>query len=254
MLNILLLRLDAPLMSFGAPIVDNYGAIQAFPGRSQWTGLLANALGYHHQDSNQLYRLQSRIRFAVRCDRPGIPIMDYQTVDLGQDFMRDDNAWATRDKPDSHSRKGAPSTATGTHIRYRHYLADSIYTAAICLEPISEDPDIETIAAAVGRPARPLFIGRKCCLPASPLFLSVIEAPSLIEGLNAFPRIPIKRSGMKPDRFLSAWWDDGSNFQISSVRTIPITDERDWVNQIHTGRRFLNHGQINPPEAPHDNR
>lgn len=252
MLNILLLRLDAPLMSFGAPIVDNYGVIQAFPGRSQWTGLLANAMGYHHRDSDQLHRLQSRIRFAVRCDRPGIRIMDYQTVDLGQEFMRDDNAWTTRDKPDL--RRGNLSNATGTHIRYRHYLADSIYTAAICLEPTNEYPDIETIAAAVRNPVRPLFIGRKCCLPASPLFLSYTEAPSLIESLVSFPRIHNKRTDMKQDCLLSAWGDVDPNFQMPFARTIPVTDERDWANQVHTGRRFLQHGLINPPEAPHDNR
>ena len=236
-------------MSFGAPIVDNYGAIQAFPGKSQWTGLLANALGYHHRDINELNRLQSRIRFAIRCDRPGTQIMDYQTVDLGQDFMRKDNAWTTRDKPDS--REGASST--GTHIRYRYYLADSIYTAAVSLEPSKESPDIETIAAAVRNPARPLFIGRKCCLPASPLFLSVAEASSPIEALSTLPRIHDKRTGVKPNCLLSAWWDNNFKFRALSVRSIPITDERDWVNQVHTGRRFLYHGQINPPEAPYDN-
>lgn len=249
--DILLLRLDAPLMSFGAPIVDNYGVIQAFPGRSQLTGLIANALGYHHRNTAQLQRLQNRIHFAARCDRPGIRIMDYQTVDLGQEFMRDDNAWTTRDKPD---RKGDSKNSAGTHIRYRYYWADSIFTVAVCLDPDNESPNIETIASAVINPARPLFIGRKCCLPASPLFLTMISASSLIDSLSVLPRIPDKRTGMAPNSLLSVWWDDDPKASKSSYRTIPVTDERDWSNQVHTGRRFIYQGLINPPEAPDDNR
>ena len=45
MVDALLLRLDAPLMSFGAPMVDSNGVIQEFPALSMLTGLLGNALG-----------------------------------------------------------------------------------------------------------------------------------------------------------------------------------------------------------------
>ena len=62
------------------------------------TGLLANALGWDHRDADSLERLQDRLRFASRLDRAGHPLVDYQTVDLGQDWMRPENAgWTTRD-------------------------------------------------------------------------------------------------------------------------------------------------------------
>ncbi len=41
----LLLRLEAPLMAFGGPMVDYIGRTRSFPGQAQITGLLGNALG-----------------------------------------------------------------------------------------------------------------------------------------------------------------------------------------------------------------
>lgn len=118
--DILLLRFDAPLMSFGAPAVDNRRVIQEMPALSQVVGLLGNALGYDHADGDALSRLQTRLRLGSRADRPGEALVDYQTVDLGQDFLSEPG-WTTRGKPEV--RGGGFSK--GTHIRYRHFWADA---------------------------------------------------------------------------------------------------------------------------------
>ena len=47
-MQVLLLNLQAPLMSFGGPQVDHIGPTGRFPTVSQITGLLGNALGYTH--------------------------------------------------------------------------------------------------------------------------------------------------------------------------------------------------------------
>src|SRR5690625_729020 len=44
----LIIRLDAPIMSFGPPIIHRHGKVQAYPAVSMITGLLGNALGYYH--------------------------------------------------------------------------------------------------------------------------------------------------------------------------------------------------------------
>ena len=95
-MEILLVRLEALMMSFGAPMVDSRGVIQPYPGLSMLTGLFGNALGLHHRDTDALERLQKRLRYAVRCDRKGTKVRDFQTVDLGQGFLLDDRAWTTR--------------------------------------------------------------------------------------------------------------------------------------------------------------
>ena len=78
-----ILRFEAPMMSFGAPIVSEEGLIQPFPALSMMTGLLANALGYDHSEAKKHERLQQALSYAVREDVPGEKIVDYQTVDLG---------------------------------------------------------------------------------------------------------------------------------------------------------------------------
>lgn len=251
MVDILLLRLDAPLVSFGATAVDNINPVERFPPASMLVGLLGNALGVRHGQTARLQRLQERLRYAARCDRPGEALIDYQTVDLGQSFMlADEVGWTTRGSLDE---RGGGSAKTGTHIRYRHARADSVHTVALTLTPEDEDPNLEALAEALRFPARPLFVGRKACLPASPLLLGRTRARGPLEALTAWPRLPKERSGWPANTPLPAWWseDDPSEGAPARSRLLPVTDERDWSNQVHCGRRFVRHGQIEPPESDH---
>ena len=52
------LRFDAPWMSFGGVVVDHHGFTERFPGRSLLTGLVANAIGLDHSDTDALQDLQ----------------------------------------------------------------------------------------------------------------------------------------------------------------------------------------------------
>jgi CRISPR system Cascade subunit CasD len=247
MKRLMLLRLEAPLMAFGAPIVDNLGEIQHHPGLSMLTGLLANALGFEHKDSDSLERLQDRLRYAARCDRPGVELLDYQTVDLGQRWMLDDGAWTTRGVLDE---RAGGDAKTGTHIRYRKYLADAIYTVAVLLEPSDEQPTLVDLEQALRKPARPLFIGRKSCLPSVPPCLGTVEAESPIRALERMARLPEARTKVGKDEPLSAWWQAGDTAATTTgQRTIMVFDRRDWANQVHTGQQRLTHGVIRPPEA-----
>lgn len=242
MTDILLLRFDAPLMSFGGVAVDEHGVTAPFPGLSLLTGLLANALGWDHRESSALERLQERIRCGARCDRPGEALEDYQTVDLGQAFLR--HAWTTRGAPSS---RGGGSASTGTHIRHRHYWADSIFTIAVSLDPIAESPDVAELARALANPQRPLFLGRKPCLPAAPLLLGRLNANSLREALVLAP-MPEALRIRNPEQPCAAWWpaDEDHPPTLEGGRLIPVFDRRDWANQVHTGRRMVWAGTVSP--------
>jgi CRISPR system Cascade subunit CasD len=239
--EILLLRLEAPLMSFGGIVVDARGVTEPCPTRSMLAGLLANALGFDHRDAPALNRLQDRLRHAARRDRPGSPLIDFQTVDLGQPFLA--AAWTTRGIPVS--RRGG-SAGTSTHIRRRHYWADAIFTVALDLDPAGERPGIDLCAAALAEPERPLFLGRKPCLPSAPLLLGTARAESLLAALRQAPLAPRATAGP-----WQAWWPetDEPAPPAGSGRLLPLYDQRDWVNQIHTGRRFVWEGTL-PAAAP----
>jgi len=240
--EVLLLRLDGPLMSFGDTTVDQRNVTGPAPTLSMLVGLLGNALGYDHADVHRLQRLQDRLCFAVRRDRRGEALIDFQTVDLAQEFLRD--SWTTSGIPAT--RAGGSEARTGTHIRYRHYWADAVFTVALCLEPAREDPTPEALEQALDTPERPLFLGRKSCLPSGPLLLGRVGAPTLRTALLG---APLDRRAQPEAGGFAAWWprpEEASTAGEAYLR--PVVDERDWANQIHVGRRLLWEGRIERSE------
>ncbi|MFI5394778.1 MAG: type I-E CRISPR-associated protein Cas5/CasD [Candidatus Binatia bacterium] len=236
MIDALVLRFDAPLLSFGGVAIDSLGVTRWFPGRAMLAGLLGNALGYTHGNADKLQALQARIRYAARCERPGREIVDYQTVDLGQEFLK--QGWTTRGTIEG--REGG-TAKEGTHIRYRHYLADAVYVVALTLTRVDDSPTLDEVGAALREPARPLFIGRKSCLPAAPLLVGRTRTETLLQTLEIVPRGP-RANTSGP---LSAWWPADEDTERPGARLIPVTDDRDWTNQIHVGRRWMHEGTIN---------
>jgi CRISPR system Cascade subunit CasD len=246
-MRVVLLRLDAPLMSFGNATVDHHNRTDTLPGRSMLAGLMANALGYERRDEASLQQLQSRIRHAARADRRGSQVVDFQTVDFGPAGSSASHlGWTTRGRLEE--RKGGDASE-GTHIRLRHYLADSVVTVALTLDPVDEDPSLDRVSEALRAPRRPLFLGRKCCVPSGPVWLAELDAVSLLGALDITPRVAPVRPG-KRDRAdtgpLHALWprsdDDG---RVS--RVVARFEDRDFANSIHTGRRLCLEGLVDPP-------
>ena len=251
-MKILVLRFDAPMMSFGATKVDAYGPTDMFPRRSMVTGLFGNALGWDRTDDDPHTRLQDRLRIASRCDRNGSSMRDFQTVDLSQPFLK--NGWTTRGELEG--RSGAGKTKNGTHIRHRYYRVDSVYTVVVTLVPANQSPTLEDLADALQEPARPLFLGRACCLPAAPIFRGFAEAPGLRVALASIPRIP-RRPGSEQageDRPLMARWpedDPGAGQDEEALKGTkhPITEDRDWCMDVCVGRSWVIDGTVDPPRS-----
>ncbi|MGK9517924.1 hypothetical protein O6467_24530, partial [Salmonella enterica subsp. enterica] len=83
-----------------------------------------------------------------------------------------DTGWTTRGRRED--RKGG-TAATGTHQRWRDHWANGVATVAMALDGDGE-PTLDALETALRAPARPLFIGRKPCLPAAPLLIGRREA------------------------------------------------------------------------------
>lgn len=244
----LVLRFDGPLMSFGSVIVDQHGFIDRFPGTSMLTGLLANALGWRHGDVDQLNALQMRLIHASRWDITPQHIVDYHTVDLGHPKMRQPG-WTTRGAPEH--RDGGEAAKYGTHQRYRHYWADGLMTVALGLRGEDASPTLEDVHQALLRPARPLFLGRKTCLPARPLLdpvTPVMEGPDILSILR---HVPVwERDGTPDDNpatKMASWPDDLPYDGRSQIRE--VYDMRDWANQVVTGPTRRYEGKIGRADA-----
>jgi CRISPR system Cascade subunit CasD len=242
----LLLRLEAPLMSFGGPMVDNIGRTRSFPGQAQITGLLGNALGYRHADADLLERLQTRLRMAAALARPGEVLRDYHTVDLGRPHLVD-TGWTTRGTPET--RGGASSDTT--HIRYRWYLADALVVVVLTLDPAAEEPRLASLAAALRHPARPLFIGRKTCLPAAPILIGEGETEA-VSAAAALQDVIAKLSLAESDCINIEMDERLAGAADAPYETERLIDRRDWRNQIHTGARAVLRFRMTRPAAPAD--
>ncbi len=236
----LMLRLASPLIAFGGETIDNHGVIRDFPALSMVTGLIANALGWDRSEDGLHNRLQQRMHIgtllepAARRGGSGetTRVVDFQTAELGAT----DKAWTTWGAPEE--RRGGAGSYTGPHLRFRHYHAELTAWVAVYLEPAQEGPSLEEVAAALDRPARPLFIGRKPCLPASRLVAGWQDAEDILGALQSWAeQLPPREPGWR-----AQWPDHGGT--LPSDRRVELCDERNWTSGLHGGSRRVREGLI----------
>jgi len=172
MANTLFLRLEAPLQSWGERARWSVRDTAPEPTKSGVVGLLACALGLGRDE--ELRALSRGLRVGVRCDRPGTPLVDYHTVGGG---FEDPALLTAEGKPKKSS--GRPHTEQ----TWRSYLCDASFLIAVQAAPEL----IERLSRAVQAPVWPYFLGRKCCVPARPIFDGVGGHASLQAALEARP-------------------------------------------------------------------
>ena len=226
------LRLCAPLAAFGGEAIDARGVIRDFPAQSMLTGLLGNALGWTRAMRREHQALQGRIVFGALWEQEMASegrMTDYQTASIN----KDDQAWTTRGAPAG--RAGGATTYAGSHQRWRDYLADLRLSVVLRLDPDDAPPILDEIAAALMRPARPLFVGRKACLPSAPIFEGWLAAPDIRTALSG-----IASPGATG---LRAFWPASEGTE-GALRTVDVTDERNWTTGLHGGARRVCEGQI----------
>ena len=237
----LILNLEAPLMAFGGEAIDNYGVVRWFPSASMLTGLLANALGWRRVERERHQRLQDRLILAARIDREpagGVRMQDFQTAQIGAA----DRGWTTRGRPEG--RAGGAATYLAPNLRYRDYWADMRVTVALRLQPEQEAPTLDDLASALESPTRPLFIGRKPCLPSDQLFAGFKEADT---ALAALVETPVETSEVAHD--VRLLWPEGDGIAgVEANRTYMLTDQRNWTSGLHGGGRTVCEGAV-----PRDN-
>ncbi len=261
-MKFLVMRLQAPLSAFGDTAIDETRPTDILPGAAQLTGLIGNALGWDHTDTDKLQRLQDRLRFAARADRPGILTRDYQTARVNsKDLM-----WRADGKV---SEREGGSTGDFTIQRYKFYRADAAVTVLLALEPADETPAIEDIRRALKRPARPLFIGRAACPPSEPICFEpdgreIIEAETFEQALSAVGRrfFPGQSERKKEceTRVVTEW--PLTEIPADPAAAVNIFERRDlrrWSANTHGGRRLVwrDEATISAPRTakeaePHD--
>lgn len=238
----LLLDCDAPLMSFGGDLVDAFGVVRDFPAKSMVEGLFANALGWERFDTAAHAALQDRLVIGSIRVREGQRQREFQTAKL----EANDRGWTTRGRVEG--RAGGADTYKSPHIRYRDMDADARVLIACRLEPAEAVPDLDTLATALERPERPLFLGRKPFLPSRPLLLGVVEADTILDALA----LGLAELDLPLPATLRAQWPLGEPagaHMPPDAQVEELTDERHWPASVHAGLRRVKLGRINFPDV-----
>lgn len=163
----LVLRLAGPLQSWGSMSRFNRRDTDDRPTKSGVIGLLAAADGRERgADLSDLVEL----RMGVRSDQPGTVLRDYHTVsDLrGRALPRA-----------SLNKKGQPDLTAPkkfTHVTKRFYLQDAVFVVAV----EGPRPRVAHLGDAVRRPAFPLALGRRSCVPTQPMLITPDEGGEVV--------------------------------------------------------------------------
>ncbi|MFD6874351.1 MULTISPECIES: type I-E CRISPR-associated protein Cas5/CasD [unclassified Streptomyces] len=193
MTHVLLLRLAAPLQSWGAVSRFSRRDSHSRPTKSAVIGLCAAALG---RDRTEPIDDLAALEFGVRADHPGTPVRDYHSVGAGRYPLR------PRDLITDHRRAAAVAASTdaatgdtfGHHelagwygapkkittdpvsgalvsgelsrtalITERWYLSDAAFVVGL---QHADEAWLAEIAHALEHPLQLLWLGRKSCPPS----------------------------------------------------------------------------------------
>jgi len=159
----LLLRLAAPLQSWGTRSRFEIRDTEREPTKSGVVGLLAAALG---RDRTEPVADLAKLPMTVRVDQEGELAVDYQTVAGAR----------TAD-----NKKGRTITS------HRYYLADASFLVALHVSNDYADPlSADKLAQALRQPAWPLALGRRSYTPALPIHAGSLDLAPM-EALRTVP-------------------------------------------------------------------
>ena len=226
----LLMRLAAPLQSWGIDAKFDRRGTERTPTKSGIVGMVAAALGRLRNDN--IDDLQS-LRFGVRIDKEGILLRDYHTAKN-------------------------PRTS---YVTQRYYLADAVFLVGL----EGNDNLLFDIERAVRSPAFPLFLGRRACPPEGQVSLGVRPDASLLHALSNEPWQVSGWSGRKEGArvrlriFMDAEDETGYTYY---QRDVPITFDQSHRKfgfrrvrepfTITVANPYSREATTNRPENDHD--
>ena len=196
----LLFQLRAPLASWGEPAVGEYRGSHGYPGESALVGLLGAALGLRRADEAAHAALAQGYGFAVGVQSSGKLLRDYHTAQVPGRVALKGRPHATR-----RDELRIPKDELNTILSTRDYRQDTACLVAV--QPAREAPySLETLAEALTKPRYVLYLGRKSCPPAAPLFPQLIEAQSALEALDVYRERLGRLGPVEP--FVQLAWSD----------------------------------------------
>ncbi|MGI5900999.1 MAG: type I-E CRISPR-associated protein Cas5/CasD [Desulfitobacteriia bacterium] len=151
-MSTLLMRLAAPIQSWGVDAKFDRRSTGRIPTKSGILGMIAAALGRRR---NENIEDLLKLRFGVRIDKEGSLLRDFQTA---------------------RSLKSA-------YVTHRYYLSDAIFLAGL----EGDEKLLKKIEFALNNPEFPLFLGRRSCPPEGKVSLGIRTGKKLLDALREEP-------------------------------------------------------------------
>lgn len=207
-MDTLLIRLIAPMQSWG--VQSNYTVRDSGlePSKSGLIGLLCAALG---RARDATIEDLTGLRMGVRVDREGILRSDYH---IAQNVL------------DSDGKKIRPSVVTN-----RYYLANAAFLAGL-----EGDPKLlDDIQHALQHPVWALFLGRKAFTPSAPVWLrdGLRQGEGLETALKGFGSIVRWRGDSAPGE-VRVVLDDPRGLQVRSDVPVSFATRRFSSRRVST--------------------
>ncbi|KFB74154.1 MAG: CRISPR system Cascade subunit CasD [Candidatus Accumulibacter phosphatis] len=172
-MDFLVFQLQAPLASWGGAAVGEYRGSYEYPGESALLGLLAAALGIRREEDSTLAGLRQGYGFAVGVQDGGTLLRDYHTAQVPGRAALKGRPQATR-----RDELAVPKRELNTILSTRDYRQNAACVVAVQARVDAPYP-LDALAGALRMPRFVLYLGRKACPPAAPLFPTVINADSV---------------------------------------------------------------------------
>lgn len=231
----LLLRLAAPLQSWGTDSKFEIRNTAREPSKSGVIGMLAAALGRERgADLEDLKRL----RFGVRVDQEGELLHDYHIASIRGYGPSVEKTKQFDKKP---------------FITHRYYLSDAIFLVGL----ESEDRDfLSMLENAIRKPVFSLFLGKRSCPPSMPILIGIRDE-DLLTSLQKEDWLAAewqRKRILKKGGTLRILLDAQEDQQGVKIKDIPISfDPRNRRFQSrNTIMKNIELGSIQPNVTEHD--
>lgn len=241
-MDYLVMRLYAPLSSWGTLAVGEDRPTANYPTRGAILGLLGAALGLKRTDTKQLQDLADGIGIASKTYSTGTILRDYHTIQTPT--AKKGTTFYTR-------KQELQSTKLETILSSRDYREDGLWVVAIWLTADTASKDsgatdnttdkngsityqytLEQLQQALKHPVFTLYLGRKSCPLSLPLSPSIVTADNVKAALDidisvlttselqTATKLQNKQPNHKPSRFYKT---NAILEQIVSDKWLPTT-------------------------------
>lgn len=212
-MDYLVMRLTAPLSSWGEPAVGEYRPTASWPGESSLLGLCGAALGVAREDADGQASLRDSFRFAVAVLSGGDLLRDYHTAQVpGRSDLKGRPHRTRRDE------LAIPKTDLNTILSTRDYRQNGDWLVAVAVTPGSRW-SLSELGEALLRPRYVLYLGRKSCPLASPLAARIFPVDSAMSAFSAW--LETSGDSAKIQRIV---WGDGVNAGVMPDLSVPRKD------------------------------